>query len=97
MKKSLPVLIMSLLFITAFLSGLNAETVILDIEKSVDLALENNLELKSSRMDVEIKKRAADLSWNRFIPTVQASGTLMRWNQEQSGAILTGYDQTGSV
>ena len=94
MKKSLPVLIMSLLFITAFLSGLNAETVILDIEKSVDLALENNLELKSSRMDVEIKKRASDLSWNRFIPTVQVSGTLMRWNQEQSGSFVQGISES---
>ena len=83
MKKSLHVLIISLLFSSAFLSGLNAETVILDIEKSVELALKNNLGLKSSRLDVVIRKRASDLSWNRFIPTVQASGTLMRWNNEQ--------------
>ena len=83
MKKLLSVLIMTLLFSFGFLSGLSAETVILDIEKSVELALENNLGLKSSRLDVVIKKRASDLSWNRFIPTVQASSKLMRWNIEQ--------------
>ena len=43
MKKLLSVLIMTLLFSFGFLSGLSAETVILDIEKSVELALENNL------------------------------------------------------
>ena len=76
--------ILSVLLITIMMAAvISAETVIVDIEKSVKLALENNLGLKSSRLDVAINKRAADLSWNRFIPTVQASGTMMRWNTEQ--------------
>jgi len=86
MKKILSVLVISFVLITM----ISAETVVLDIEKSVELALENNLGLKSSRIDVEIKKRASDLSWNRFIPTVQASSTMMRWNLEQSGTSLIG-------
>ena len=64
-------------------TGVSAEPLVLTIDKAVGLALENNLGLKSSRIDVEMKKRASDLSWNRFIPTVQASGTLIRWNLEK--------------
>lgn len=79
MKRILSALVI-IFMLTAMIS---AETVMIDIEKSVELALENNLGLKISRLDVAINKRAADLSWNRFIPTVQASGTMMRWNTEQ--------------
>jgi len=92
MKKILSVLVLYLFSITM----ISAETVVLDIDKSVELALENNLGLKSSRIDVDIKKRASDLSWNRFIPTVQVSSTMMRWNQEQSGNILM-VDPTSSL
>ncbi|RKX87625.1 MAG: TolC family protein [Spirochaetes bacterium] len=92
MKKILSVLVLYLFSITI----ISAETVVLDIDKSVELALENNLGLKSSRIDVDIKKRASDLSWNRFIPTVQVSSTMMRWNQEQSGNILM-VDPTSSL
>ncbi len=74
-----------------------AEPLVLSIDEAVKLALENNLGLKSSRIDVEMEKRAADLSWNRFIPTVQASGTLMRWNQEQSGTALTGFGTESTI
>lgn len=79
MKKLLSVLVIVFVLITT----ISAETVVLNIEKSVELAMENNLGLKSSRIDVEMKKRTSDLSWNSFIPTVQASGTLNRWNIEQ--------------
>ncbi|MDA3941556.1 MAG: TolC family protein [Spirochaetia bacterium] len=83
MKKILSVLGFSFILITI----ISAETVILDIDKSVELALGNNLGLKSSRIDVEMKKRTTDHSWNNFIPTVQASANLMRWNTEQIAGI----------
>ncbi len=89
MKKILAVLVVSFLSIII----ISAETIELDIENSVELALGNNLGLKSSRIDLEIKKRTSDLSWNRFIPTVQASGTMMRWNLEQSGSIVQGITE----
>lgn len=57
MKKILP----GLLIITLIATAVSAETVIVDIEKCVELALSNNMGLQSSRLDVEIKKRAADL------------------------------------
>ncbi len=87
MKKSIWGLII-LIIISGWLS---ADPLVLTIDKAVKLALENNLGLKSSRIDVEMKKRASDLSWNRFIPTVQASGTMMRWNNEKLGSALTGF------
>jgi len=82
------------LIILVILPGLlSADPLVLSIDKAVKLALENNLGLKNSKIDVEIKKRASDLSWNRFIPTVQASGTLMRWNTQQSGSITKGITE----
>lgn len=87
------VLGISLLLITM----ISAESTVLDIEKSVEMALTNNIGLKSNHIDLQMKKRTSDFSWNRFIPTVQVSSTLMRWNTEQSGSILKGYNQTGSV
>jgi outer membrane protein TolC len=86
-------LIFSLIIVIFLSSIISAETIILDIEKSVSLAVENNLSLKSSKLDVEVKKRATDLSWNRFIPSIQASGTMMRWNQEQSGSVAQGITE----
>ncbi len=96
MKKLLSVLVISFVLI----SIISAETTVLDIEKSVELALENNLGLKSSRIDLQMKRRSSNLSWNRFIPTVQASSTLMRWNLEKDdpmaalSAIIPGYTPT---
>ncbi len=59
-------------------------------ERAVEYALENNLGLKSEEINVRIKERTADYAWNRFIPTVQASGTMARMNAEQSTFDLSG-------
>ena len=56
----------------------------LNVERAVEVALNNNLQLKSSLIDTRIKERKADYAWNRFIPSVQVSGTLGRMNAEQS-------------
>ncbi len=42
----------------------------LDVETAVSLALQNNLTLKASRIDLETKKRAKKNSWNEFLPSV---------------------------
>jgi len=86
MKKS----IWGLIILIIIPGWLSADPLVLTIDKAVKLALENNLGLKSSKIDVEMKKRASDLSWNRFIPTVQTSGTMIRWNNEKLGSALTG-------
>ncbi len=88
MKRSLNILMLIIILITIFTTALAAEQIELDIDKAVEIAMVNNLNLESTRLDVAIKKRAADLAWNRFIPAVQMSTTMMRWNTEQSGNFL---------
>lgn len=54
--------------------------VVLTVEDAVSYALKNNKSLKSSAIDLEIKKRASDNSWNTFLPSAALSGTLARSN-----------------
>ena len=56
----------------------------LTVEEAVETAREGNLGLVSPRLEAEGKRRADALAWNNFLPTVDASGTLARWNVEQS-------------
>lgn len=61
----------------------NAETgtvEVITIERAVELAMINNIQLASSAIDVRIKKRAKDLAWNVLLPGVQTTGTLARSN-----------------
>jgi outer membrane protein TolC len=63
------------------------------IDEAVALALENNLSLESAGIDLRMKKRAKDYSWNVFVPSVQATGTLARSNRGEtsiSGLVNTG-------
>ncbi|MFA6505157.1 MAG: TolC family protein [Treponemataceae bacterium] len=61
------------------------EPIKLNADGAVALALERNLGLSSTRIDVGAKKRKVDTSWNVFIPTVDVGGTLGRWNVEKTG------------
>lgn len=56
----------------------NAEVVKLTLDDAVKYALENSRTLKSNDIDLEIKARASRYSWNVFLPTVQATGTMSR-------------------
>ena len=46
------------------------ETVTLTIDQAVEYALKNSRTLKSNDIDLEMKKRASNVSWNVFLPTV---------------------------
>lgn len=71
-------------FLAVFaLSSVTAEPKKLTIEESVSLAMENNIQLTSTAIDVRMKKRDKDLAWNVFIPNVQASGTMARSNMSE--------------
>lgn len=59
----------------------STEKVTLTLDEAVDYALNNSRTLKSDDIDLEIKKRAASTSWNVFLPTLQASGTMSRANE----------------
>jgi len=84
-------LISGILFSSALLGAQETSPLrTVTIEEAVTLAMENNISLSSSAIDVRMAKRDADLAWNVFIPTVQASGTLVRSNNVENpyGAIL---------
>ncbi|MGC9311477.1 MAG: TolC family protein [Sediminispirochaetaceae bacterium] len=65
------------------IGGSGDSAVTLTEEKAVEYALENNLQIRSAAIEMGMKKRAEEYAWNRFVPTVQASGTLGRMNAEQ--------------
>ena len=77
------ILIFSAAFLFAQESQVN-EKLVLTVEESVKLALENNKTLKSSAIDLEIQKRASDYSWNSLLPGLQLSGSLARSNNKDS-------------
>jgi len=65
-----------------------AAVVRLTADEAVDLAIRNNLGLESSRTSLETKRRASELSWNQFIPTVDVGGAILRLNEAPAGMTL---------
>jgi outer membrane protein TolC len=59
-------------------------------EEAVRLAIENNLDLASARIDTEAARRASALSWNTFIPTVSVGAGMQRSNYEQTQIVPLG-------
>lgn len=58
------------------------EKVVLTVDDAVSYALQNNKSLKSAAIDLEMKKRAKQYSWNTFLPSLQLSGTMNRANEK---------------
>lgn len=85
MKKILAIFSLTLLAAFSFAqneqSAGKEEIVTLSIDDAVDYALKNSRTLKSNDIDLEIKKRASDVSWNVFLPAVSMNGTMMRSNE----------------
>jgi outer membrane protein TolC len=69
--KTKKTVLFGLLFAVA-LSALSAETS-LSVEGAVQAALENNLSLSRSRLDLEGKSRNSARSWNTFVPSLNAA------------------------
>ncbi|MDR0389107.1 MAG: TolC family protein [Spirochaetaceae bacterium] len=57
-------------------------------DEAVDLAIQNNLSLEVERINAGTKKRASDLSWNRFVPGVTVAGILTRDNEKTTGTVF---------
>ena len=57
------------------------QTKTLTIEEAVSIAMQNNIQLSSTAIDLRTKERATGQAWNVFIPSVQATGTLARSNR----------------
>ena len=64
-----------LLFAIAAAEVISADEV-LTIDAAVKFALENNLSLLRSSLDVQAKKHTADNSWNSLLPTVNAGASI---------------------
>ncbi len=53
----------------------------LTIEDAVQMAIENNLSIQASGIELGTKRRASDYSWNQFIPNVTIAGSFMVDNE----------------
>lgn len=62
-------------------SDILEKNVTLTVEQAVAYANENSKTLQSSAIDLEIKKRASDLVWNQFLPSVSLTATMNRSNE----------------
>jgi outer membrane protein TolC len=61
-------------------------TVRLSPDEAVERAIKSNLGLESARATASTKKRASDLSWNQFIPSVTLGGSLILDNEKTTAA-----------
>jgi outer membrane protein TolC len=73
-----------LMLLCANLHAQQAAPMRINPDEAVNLALKNNLGLESSRAGLETKKRASQYSWNQFIPSVMAGGSLVRDSSKTS-------------
>jgi outer membrane protein TolC len=60
------------------------EPVRLTPNDAVDMAIKNNLSLESARLNTSTKKRASDLWWNQFSPSITVAGSLVRDNERST-------------
>jgi outer membrane protein TolC len=58
-------------------------------DEAVEFAIRNNLSLETSRTSLGTKKRASSLSWNQFIPNIQAAGSFIRNNEKNEPTTVT--------
>lgn len=57
-------------------------SITLTVDQAVDYANQNSKTLKSSAIDLEMKKRANDYKWNQLLPSVNVSATMSRSNEK---------------
>ncbi|MBN1523243.1 MAG: TolC family protein [Spirochaetales bacterium] len=58
------------------------EPIMLELDVAIKMAIENNLQVKSAETDVNNKQRSRDSVWNEFLPSISASASLVRTNDE---------------
>ena len=61
-------------------------------DEAVEMAVKSNLGLESARVTAGTKKRASDLSWNQFIPSVTVGGSLILDNERSTVTGLAPVD-----
>ena len=73
-----------LLILAAAVVSAQENPLVITVDEAVELAVERNLSLENDRLDLEKSRRQRDTVWNRFLPSTSVSGTLLRYNEEQT-------------
>jgi outer membrane protein TolC len=76
------------MLIGGLLSAQEPQPLRISPHEAVDRAIKSNLSLESAWVSSATKKRASDLSWNQFIPTVDVGGALLRLNNEPQAVVM---------
>ena len=56
------------------------DTLLLTPDKAAEMAVNNNLSLEMARIGTDIKERKKNYSWNNFLPSLTATGTMSHDN-----------------
>jgi outer membrane protein TolC len=86
--KHLTIVLLLTIIMAMPLKAEETEVIELDLETSVSLALENNLDIESEKLRFDKTRWAMITSWNKFIPTASLSSNLTRPNTVLSGVDL---------
>ena len=71
---------MSLVFASTAAAQSNAAVVVLTVDEAVERAVRENLNLRREALTLAQQEREAESAWNRFYPSIDATGTLSRQN-----------------
>jgi outer membrane protein TolC len=63
-------------FAVSGLSALSGEPIVVTEDSAVELALQNSLSLKSTRIELETLRRQSATSWNAYLPSLRAGAGL---------------------
>ncbi|MDR0323017.1 MAG: TolC family protein [Treponema sp.] len=86
-KRKISCLAVTGLLLCANLTAQEAPPVRLSSDRAVEMALNSNLSLESSRISAETKRRASQLSWNQFIPNVMVAGRFSLDNEKTTTTV----------
>ncbi|MCL2243300.1 MAG: TolC family protein [Treponema sp.] len=73
--------------------GQAKQTVRLSTSEAVERALRNNLSLESTRTSVATKRRASEMSWNQFIPSISVNGIFQLDNEKSTASGMIPLEQ----
>jgi len=74
------------LFLCGIFSAYGQQGTVLRLtpDTAVEMTIKNNLNLQSAMLGLDVKKRKSEYVWNQFIPSANATGTLLRDNWVQT-------------
>ena len=84
MKKMVLLIILLLILSNVYGQNHKITDLTIDIEEAVAIALKNNLNLKSNKVDLDYKKWSRYMVWNNFLPSVNSSIAWSRGNAWKS-------------